>query len=314
MFNEENLALVQWYREQLKAYDQAMSTYDQEFAARAATAILYCNTIGRWYRPLSATDAGKGWSSAHQQNLSDQPGEERCVAESPFHSFTKSGTAYCGDFDWTTLYMGTEEAKQLAARLLGAAKLERELTDVGFITARYLITSDRFEAGSEGDTWKMDAFEVANVVNAEGTGFMADKAHFSGRYPAYTNRQTPLRDMFVLQVAARDKQKTGREGSMPATGPHDRAGWSHGGRGADIPSDVRVLVRTGGADSWRTDGVDADAVQRFEVRDGMLELLETPTRMSSRVPMNPGSYECWFEFTDVYGGVTISAKATCTIE
>ncbi len=52
MFNEENLAPVQWYREQLKAYDQAMSTYDQEFAARAATAILYCNTIGRWYRLL----------------------------------------------------------------------------------------------------------------------------------------------------------------------------------------------------------------------------------------------------------------------
>lgn len=65
MFNEEDLALVQWYREQLKAYDQAMSTYDQKFAARAATAILYCNTTGRWYRPLSATDAGKGWSSAH---------------------------------------------------------------------------------------------------------------------------------------------------------------------------------------------------------------------------------------------------------
>lgn len=115
MFNEEDLALVQWYREQLKAYDQAMSTCDQEFAARAATAILYCNTTGRWYRPLSATDAGKGWSCAHQQNLSDQPGEERWVAESPFRSFTKSGTAYCGDFDWTTLYMGTEETKQLAA-------------------------------------------------------------------------------------------------------------------------------------------------------------------------------------------------------
>ena len=44
---------------------------------------------------------------------------------------------------------------------------------------------------------------------------------------------------------------------------------------ADIPSDVRVLVQTGGAASWRTDGVDADAVQRFEVRDGKLELLET---------------------------------------
>ncbi len=37
------------------------------------------------------------------------------MAESPFHSFTKSGTVYCGDFDWTTLYMGTEEAKQLVA-------------------------------------------------------------------------------------------------------------------------------------------------------------------------------------------------------
>ena len=109
------------------------------------------------------------------------------MAESPFRSFTKSGTAYCGDFDWTTRYMGTEEAKQLAAPLHGTAKLDQELTDVGFITARYLIISDRFEAGSEEDTWKMDAFEVANVTNAEGAGFTVDKAHFSGRYPAYTS-------------------------------------------------------------------------------------------------------------------------------
>lgn len=31
------------------------------------------------------------------------------------------------------------------------------------------------------------------------------------------------------------------------------------------------------------------------------------------VPLEEGAYECWFEFTDVYGGVTTSAKATYTI-
>lgn len=52
---------------------------------------------------------------------------------------------------------------------------------------------------------------------------------------------------------------------------------------ADIPSDVRVLVQTGGAASWRTEGIDAGALQRFEVRDGKLELLETlePASMGS---------------------------------
>lgn len=44
---------------------------------------------------------------------------------------------------------------------------------------------------------------------------------------------------------------------------------------ADIPSDVRVLVQTGGARAWRIEGIDAGAIQRFEVRDGELELLES---------------------------------------
>lgn len=44
---------------------------------------------------------------------------------------------------------------------------------------------------------------------------------------------------------------------------------------ADIPSDVRVLVQTGGARAWRIEGIDTGAIQRFEVRDGELELLES---------------------------------------
>ncbi len=30
--------------------------------------------------------------------------------------------------------------------------------------------------------------------------------------------------------------------------------------------------------------------------------------------LEPGTCECWFEFTDVYGGVTTSATAAYTIE
>lgn len=44
---------------------------------------------------------------------------------------------------------------------------------------------------------------------------------------------------------------------------------------ADVPSDVRVLVQTGGARAWRIEGIDAGAIQRSEVRDGELELLES---------------------------------------
>lgn len=194
-----------WYRESIQAYEQAKSSYDQALAARVAAASQYCNATGRWYRPLSATDAGKGWSRAQQQNLSNMQGGKRWEAESPFRSFTKSGSTYRGDFDWTSRYMGTEEAKQMAARLRGTATLKQELSDIGFVSARYLITSDRFDTGWKEDVWKMDTFEVANVTNAKDAGFTADKVHFSGRYPAYTNWQTSLQDMFVLRVVTRDK-------------------------------------------------------------------------------------------------------------
>lgn len=30
--------------------------------------------------------------------------------------------------------------------------------------------------------------------------------------------------------------------------------------------------------------------------------------------LDPGTYECWLEFIDVYGGITTSAKSAYTIE
>lgn len=199
--SDADYAELVWYREQLKAYEEAKASYDQALAARVASASQYCNTTGRWYRPIAAAKAGNGWNLALQQNRSNFKDGKKWVSESPFRTFTKSGAEYRGDFDWSSRYMGTADAKLMCARLRGSTTLEQELSDIGFTSARYLITSDRLALGYREDVWKMDTFEVANVTNAKDAGFTADKVHFSGRYPGYTNWYTSLDDMFALQVA-----------------------------------------------------------------------------------------------------------------
>lgn len=44
---------------------------------------------------------------------------------------------------------------------------------------------------------------------------------------------------------------------------------------AEIGNNVTVVIETGGASTWRHHGIDNNAIQRYEVKDGELKLIET---------------------------------------
>lgn len=44
---------------------------------------------------------------------------------------------------------------------------------------------------------------------------------------------------------------------------------------ADIGNNVNIVIETGGAKIWRSHGIDSNAIQRYEVKNGKLELVET---------------------------------------
>ena len=44
---------------------------------------------------------------------------------------------------------------------------------------------------------------------------------------------------------------------------------------ANIGNDVDIVIETGGAQTWRSHDIDSNAIQRYEVKDGNLKLIET---------------------------------------
>ena len=44
---------------------------------------------------------------------------------------------------------------------------------------------------------------------------------------------------------------------------------------AEISDDVNIVIETGGSNNWRSHDIDSDAIQRYEVKNGKLQLLET---------------------------------------
>ena len=46
---------------------------------------------------------------------------------------------------------------------------------------------------------------------------------------------------------------------------------------ADIGRDMNVVIETGGAQTWRSHGIDNSAIQRYEVKDGV-QLYRNPVQ------------------------------------
>ena len=44
---------------------------------------------------------------------------------------------------------------------------------------------------------------------------------------------------------------------------------------ANIKNDIKVVIETGGAQTWRSHNIDSTAIQRYEVKKGKLNLIET---------------------------------------
>lgn len=171
----------------------------------AAPRIYYCNTTGKWYTTLKASDTASKWNDAleHQSKL-DGKNYEQWNASSPFgrHTAGKGAQLY-PDVEWTTRYMGTSDVKKMQERLRGDATLKSELEEVGFSTAKYLITSEKFTKGGwrNDNCWKMDTFEIASSSSKKDSGFTANKEHFKGMFPRYVEWHTDPADMFVLKIA-----------------------------------------------------------------------------------------------------------------
>ena len=63
--------------------------------------------------------------------------------------------------------------------------------------------------------------------------------------------------------------------------------------GAQAPDEVSVIVQTGGSTSWRAHDIDPDKLQRFEVRDGSLHLIEEQESQSMGNPDTLRDFLTW---------------------
>ena len=166
---------------------------------------LYCNTTGTWYKVLNGADTENKWDKGFQTFRWDK-------GFLNYNGYTSSPFGNYKNFDsltnWDDSYMNTLQAKTLASRLHDGQTLKTELESVGFKTAKYFVTSERFDRKDNvaytNNDWYFDTFEV-DKANAKGEGFTKEKQHYdaSDRYALVTyvkhfNWCTPASDMFVL--------------------------------------------------------------------------------------------------------------------
>ena len=52
---------------------------------------------------------------------------------------------------------------------------------------------------------------------------------------------------------------------------------------ATIQNNMKVVIETGGAATWRSHNIDPGAIQRYEVKGGKLKLLETLSHLNYNV-------------------------------
>ena len=62
---------------------------------------------------------------------------------------------------------------------------------------------------------------------------------------------------------------------------------------ADIGRDMNVVIETGGAQTWRSHGIDNSAIQRYEVKDGKLKLLDTLPQANMGEPETLTDFLAW---------------------
>lgn len=63
--------------------------------------------------------------------------------------------------------------------------------------------------------------------------------------------------------------------------------------GADFGNNVNVIIETGGTKTWQTEGIDSEKLQRFEVKDGVLNEVQSLESASMGEASTLGDYLEW---------------------
>ena len=174
------------------------SCYKQTKGGKTA---LYNYTNAVWYTATQGTESGKGWDSAMLKLRTDSVLKKyykkvtSISLATPFTSYFRkytqgTGGFYVADVDFESsgeTYATTAQVRAMTSRLKGGATLEGELKDMGFTTAKYLITSEKLDrfihskkiSNTRSNDWLMDCFEVSKA-NSSGAGFSENKKFYDG--------------------------------------------------------------------------------------------------------------------------------------
>ena len=173
----------------------------------------YCNTTGSWFQTLNGNDTAKKWDKGFFYSVGNGWTSKLSThADSPFRDYEikmTPGIKYIPNDSWDNLYANTTEVNLMIAKLHDNQTLEKELQSVGFQTAKYLVTSERFDCSTrlvyDNNDWYFDTFETAKTTKAN-KAFTKDKKHYDGsnRLAVVTtiqhiNWHTAASDMYVLK-------------------------------------------------------------------------------------------------------------------
>jgi hypothetical protein len=176
--------------------------------------VLYCNTTGGWCKSTLASETKDKWDKAFMYQVGSWwKCTLRWQAASPFRTYEYKGKKNfekpVATTSWEDSYLNTAQVNALLSKLPENTSLKSELEDVGLKTAKYLVSSERFDNTNRqfyyDNDWYFDTFEVSKSTSAD-KGFTKDKKHYDASnrlavatYVKHINWKTDSADMFVLQ-------------------------------------------------------------------------------------------------------------------
>ncbi len=176
--------------------------------------VLYNNTAGTWARGLRASDTQDKWDKGFIYFTGSwAKGTTNTFVASPFRSYEYKEVGnwmkYVATTSWDSGYFNTAQVNAMLSRLADGKTLKGELEEVGLKTAKYLVSSERFDNTNrffyDNNDWYFDTFEVSKSTNKD-KAFTKEKQHYDGSWRAafvtrvkHVNWNTKPEDMFALQ-------------------------------------------------------------------------------------------------------------------
>ena len=150
---------------------------------------LYCNTTGTWVQTLNGADTTNKWDKAFMYATGYATGNAFVAATgwkvcSPFmeYSVTSSGGSTTSSTSWDSLYLNTSQVTAMTNKLHGQTTFKQEMESVGFKTAKYLVTSEKYDGANRvvyrNNDWFYDTFEV-EMSKLSDHAFTRNKQHYN---------------------------------------------------------------------------------------------------------------------------------------